>query len=146
VAGEIRVVLTDELGDELIRRGFEESLGSRSVLADAGTVMTITSTGLSVGASVCIIVVSRTDLRSFVDGIRDWVLGKAKGRREEGGHANEIKISASAKTAQGEARAEVEVSYTDGTPNIDTSALAALLTSLFPDSGEDAAGDAPTAR
>jgi hypothetical protein len=73
----IRAQLPADLADKLIGEGFEEFLVFRGFVGDAGTVMTMASAGLAVGANTATIAVSRDQLREFVAGVRAWVLRKA---------------------------------------------------------------------
>ena len=73
----LRAELPPDLADELIGKDFEELFASRGPLADAGTVVTVTSAALAVGANVATILVSREALGQFVRTISGWALRKA---------------------------------------------------------------------
>ena len=128
--------LPADLADELIGEGFEEVFASRGLAADAGTVVTVVSAGLAVGANVATILVSREALGQFTRAIRDWVLRKAAGRPH-----SEVMIEISAVRAGKKMRLRLEVSSENGTPEIDTAALTAFITSLIPDQTSEADKD-----
>lgn len=132
----VRAQLPADLADELIDKGFEESLVFRGLLADAGTMMTVASASLAVGANIATIAVSRDELGDFVAAVRDWIRRKAAGK--PGG---EITIDFAARQGGEETRIHVQVESQNGVPEIDTAALAAFITSLFP---RRAAQDATT--
>ena len=124
----LRAELPADLADELIGKGFEESFASRGLLTDAGTVVTVASAALAVGANVATIIVSREALGQFAGILRDWVLRKAAGRPD-----GEVTIEISAARGNEETRLRLEVSSKNGTPQIDTAALTTFITSLLPD-------------
>ena len=124
----LRAELPADLADELIGEGFEEIFASRSLVTDAGTVVTVVSAGLAIGANVATILVSREALGQFALAIRDWVLRKAAGRPH-----GEVMIEISAVRADDKMRLRLEVSSENGTPQIDTAALTVFITSLIPD-------------
>lgn len=123
---EIRVELPADLAEELTGKGFEELFAFRGVLSDAGTVMTVASTGLAVVANSSIIIVSREELGKFVAAIRDWVRRKPASKPD-----GEIKIDFSARQGTEEKRLLVKVESVNGTLDIDTTALTTFITSLF---------------
>ena len=130
----LRAELPADLADELIGEGFGEIFASRGLVVDAGTVVTVVSAGLAVGANVATILVSREALGQFARAIRDWVLHKAAGHPH-----GEVMIEISAVRADEKMRLRLEISLENGTPQIDTAALTAFITSLIPDqtSGAD---------
>ena len=77
----LRVELPDDLADELISRGFDEFIAFRGLLADAGTIMTVASASLAVGANTATILVSRDSLREFVSAVGDSLRRKARGKQ-----------------------------------------------------------------
>jgi hypothetical protein len=123
----IRVQLPADLADELIGKGFEEHLVFRGILVDAGTVMTVASASLAVGANIATIVVSRGELGEFIATVRDWIRRKAAGKPD-----GEITIDFAARQGDGETRVRIHVESRDGMPEIDTAALATFITSVFP--------------
>lgn len=123
----LRAELPADLADELIGEGFEEIFASRGLAADAGTVVTVASAGLAVGANVATILVSREALGQFATAIRDWVLRKAAGRPR-----GEVMIEISAVRAHEKMRLRLEISSENGTPQIDTAAFTAFIASLIP--------------
>lgn len=122
----LRAELPPDLADELIGKDFEELFASRGPLADAGTVVTVTSAALAVGANVATILVSREALGQFVRTISGWMLRKAA-RRPDG----DVTIEISAARENERMQLRLEVSSENGTPQIDTMALTAFITSLF---------------
>ena len=123
----IRAQLPADLADELISKGFEEFLVFRGLLADAGTLMTVASASLAVGANIATIVVSRDELGEFIATVRDWTRRKAAGKPD-----GELTIDFTARQGDEETRVRVQVEFQDGVLEIDTAALAAFITSLFP--------------
>lgn len=127
--------LPADLADELIGKGFEEFVPFRGFLTEAGTVMTLASTGLAVGANIATILVSREELGEFVAAIRDWVRGKTPSQP-----TGELAIDVLAKQGGEETRIQVKVVSKNGVSQIDAAALTAFVASLFPDE-LSAAGD-----
>jgi hypothetical protein len=123
----IRVELPEDLADELVGKGFEEFFVFRGLLSDAGTIVTVTSAGLAFGANFATIIVSRSELGEFVDAVRDWVRRKAGGKPD-----TEVTIDVSARHGTEETRVRVRVESKNGAPEVDTTALTAFITSLFP--------------
>lgn len=123
----IRAQLPADLADELVGKGFEEYLVFRGVLADAGTVMTMASASLAVGANIATIVVSRDEVGEFIAAVRDWVRRKAAGKP-----GREMTIDFAARQGDYETRVQVRVESQGGVPEIDTAALAAFIASAFP--------------
>jgi hypothetical protein len=123
----IRAQLPADLADELVGKGFEEYLVFRGVLADAGTVMTMASASLAIGANIATVIVSREEVGKFIAAVRDWVRRKAAGK--PGG---EMTIDFAARQGDCVTRVHVRVESQDGVPEIDTAALAAFITSAFP--------------
>ena len=132
----ICVRLPADLADELIDEGFEEYPVFRGLLADVGTVISVTSAGLAVGANIATIIVSRNELGEFISAVRDWVLRKAAAKPD-----GEITIDFIARQGHQETQVCVQVESRNGVPEIDTEALAAFIASVFPRS---AAQDATT--
>ena len=130
--------LPADLANELISKGFEEFFASRGLLTDAGTVVTVASAGVAVGANVATILVSREALGQFAAAIRDWVLRKAAGRPD-----GEVTIEISAARGNEETQLRLKVTSKNGTPQIDTAALTAFITSLFPDQRSGPTGISP---
>jgi hypothetical protein len=129
----LRAELPADLADELIGQGYEEIFASRGLAADATTVVTVVSAGLAVGANFATILVSREALGQFARAIRDWVLRKAASRPH-----GEVMIEISAVRADKKLRLRLEVSSENGTPQIDSAALTAFITSLIPDQASGA--------
>jgi hypothetical protein len=123
----IRVELPEDLADELIGKGFEEFFALRGLLADAGTIATVTSAGLAFGANFATIIVTRSELREFIAAVRDWVRRKAEGKPD-----TEVTIDVAARHGTEETRVRVRVESKNGAPEVDTAALTAFITSLFP--------------
>jgi hypothetical protein len=116
------------LAEELIGNGFEEYIVFRGFPADVATMVTVASAGLAVGANAATIIVSRDALSEFVTAIRDWV------RRKAAGHPDgELTIDVSARQGNRKTRLRLEIASENGAPEIDTAALTAFITSLFPD-------------
>jgi hypothetical protein len=129
--------LPADLADELVGKGFEEYLVFRGVLADVGTVMTMASASLAVGANIATIIVSRDEVGDFIAAVRDWVRRKAADKP-----SREMTIDFAARQGDRETRVLVRVESQGGVPEIDTAALAAFITSAFP---RNAVQDASTA-
>jgi hypothetical protein len=123
----IRAQLPADLAYELIGEGFEEFLAFRGLVGDAETVMTMASAGLAVGANTATIAVSRDQLHEFVAGVRAWILRKALRNSGE-----EIAIDFVARQGGEAMRVSIRVESRNGAAEIDTAALAAFITSLFP--------------
>lgn len=126
--------LPADLADELVDQGFEEFFASRGLLTDAGTVLTLASVGLAAGANAATILVSREAISQFVSVIRGWARRKA-----EAAPAEEFTIEISATRGNEETRLQLKASSKNGAPQIDTTALTALITSLFPDQSSGSA-------
>jgi hypothetical protein len=127
MSDELRVELPDDLADELIRQGFEESFARRGgLLADTGTVMTVAANVLAVGGNSTLIVVSRKDIAVFVAAVRDWVF-----RKEASTPDQEIKISISAR--QGEIKRNFTGHFVANgdIADVDTAGLGSFVLSLF---------------
>lgn len=137
MADEIRVELPEDLASELIGAGFAEFFVRRGVLTEAGTVMAVASASLAAGANMATIIVARRELGDFVAAMRDWVRRKAAGKPDA-----ELAIDVSARHGGEETRVRVKIESENGTPNLDTTALTAFITSLFPG---QAAGDVTSA-
>jgi hypothetical protein len=127
MTNEIRTQLPDDLADELISQGFEESLNLRSgLLADAGTVMTVASNVLGIGGNSTLILVSRKDIGVFVAAVRDWILRKKASKPE-----NEIALDFSVKRGESKKHLEMRFESSDGIADMDTAALTSFISSLF---------------
>jgi hypothetical protein len=124
----LRVELPADLADELIDDGFEEYIAFRGLAAYADTAVTLASTGLAAGANAATILVSRDAIIGFVAAIRAWARRKAASRPD-----GELTIDISARHGDTETRLRLEVATETGSPEIDTAALAAFITSLFAD-------------
>lgn len=124
---ELRAELPEDLADELIRQGFEESLGLRSgFLTDAGTVMTVASNILAIGGNSTLIVVSRRDIGVFVAAVRDWMLRKKAPRPDY-----EITFDFSARQGESERHLTMRFDSSNGMAEVDTTALGSFVSSLF---------------
>jgi hypothetical protein len=132
----VQAELPADLADALVGEGFEEFIAFRGFLAEAGTVMTLASVGLGVGANAATILVSRDALGQFLSVVRDWVQRKAAG--QPGG---ELAIDISARRGDDETRLRLTIESRNGIPHVDTAALTAFITSMFPDGS--AAGPPP---
>jgi hypothetical protein len=123
----LRAELPDDLADELIRQGFEESFALRSgFLADAGTVMTVASNILAIGGNGTLIVVSRKDIGVFVAAVRDWIL-----RKKASKPGNEITMNFSARRGESETNFTMHLESSDGIADVDTTGLFSFVSSLF---------------
>lgn len=132
---EVRVELPEDLASKLIDVGFEEFFFFRGFLAEAGTVMTVASAGVAAGANMATILVARTEIGEFVAAVRDWVR-----RRTAANPDGELVIDVSARHGGEETHLRVKIESKNGTPELDTAALATFITSLFPSrAAEDAA-------
>ena len=124
-----------ELAEKMINEGFEEYVPFRSLAAEAGTIVTIASAGLSVGANFITILVSRDTLTEFLAAVRDWVQRKAYLQP-----GNKIEINISARKGRAESKVRIESISEDGIPQIDLDALETLIDSLFADDVQRGSG------
>jgi NAD(P)H-hydrate repair Nnr-like enzyme with NAD(P)H-hydrate dehydratase domain len=120
--------LPADLSAELINEGFEEFIAFRGLANYTGAVVTVASAGLAAGANAATIIVSRDAISGFVAAIRAWVRRKASGQPH-----GELTIDISATQGDTKTRLRLEVASENGTPEIDTDALTAFITSLFTD-------------
>ena len=120
--------LPADLADALIEEGFEELVTFRGVPAYVGTVVTVALAGLAAGANAVTIIVSREAISGFVAAIRTWARRKAAGKPD-----GELTIDISVRRGDAKTRLRLEVVSDNGTPEIDTAALTAFITSLFTD-------------
>jgi hypothetical protein len=126
------VELPDDLADELIDDGFEEFIVFRGPAEYADAVLTVVSAGLAAGANAATIIVARDAITQFVAAMRAWVRRKAASRP-----AAELTLDISARHVGTETRLRLEASAENGSPEIDTAALTALITSLFADKPDE---------
>ncbi len=126
------VEVPGDLGAELLDAGFEEGLQFKGAGHDAGTVVAVLATGISLAANVTIVVVAREEIAEFADLLRDWF---RRGARHEVGTRLELDLSV--KTGTEERRVHVHISSDADTVNLDTAEVSALMTSILSaDSGE----------
>lgn len=135
----LRAELPIELADELIGKGFKRYVAFRGFLTDAETIVTVVSAGLAVGANVATILVSREAFDEFVATIHDWIRSKAAGQLD-----GRFIVDVSARQGDVETRLRLQVSSTNGMPQVDTTALNAFITSLFPGGSLGKAEDGST--
>jgi hypothetical protein len=137
----LRVELPADLADELIDDGFEEFIAFRGLAAYADAAVTLASVGLAAGANAATIIVSRDAIIRFVAAIRAWARRKAASRPDR-----ELTIDISARHGDTETRLRLEVAAENGSPEIDTAALSAFITSLFADKHGTVPKVAPSSR
>jgi hypothetical protein len=135
---DLRVELPEDLANELIGMGFEEVIVFRGLSAEAGTVMTVASASLALGANMATIVVARKEIGEFVTAVRNWVRRKTAGSPE-----GEVSIDISARRGDEQTRAWVKIESKGGTPELDTAALTAFMISLLTDKAAESAAPAP---
>jgi hypothetical protein len=124
----VRVEMPAELAHSLTGDGFDEVVIFRGLGTDVHAILTVVPAGLAVAASAATILVSRTAAGDLVAAIRSWMGHHTKPQE---GSEFVVEISVRNGHASSHLRLTSRRDAPGQVPNIDITALASLVESMF---------------
>jgi hypothetical protein len=124
----VPVRVPSQLAEELVSAGFREVRPPRLRGGGVEPVLTLVVTGAGLAADAATILVAKDAAGDFLARLRSWMTRRV---RSEAGST--LVIEAVRRSPGGDSRVRVELtsSSADAVPEVDTQALAALLSSVF---------------